>query len=178
MPKIVTTAQEVAYLTTLATTGNATLAAERAGVSRSWAYKKREADAGFAALFREMAAIARARLRVRVNRDRADGWTADKEARFLERLTDTCSVWLAAAEVGLTAHSAYGRRLARPEFAAAWAEAERAHWPPMDQPWIAAALCFLEGEPPPPGNPVRFTRIGEVLQAMRGNLFVPRRPRD
>ena len=176
MPRIISTAQEVAYLATLAATGNATLAAERAGVSRTWAYKKRAGDAGFAALCREMAAIARAR-RTRVNRDRADGWTADKEARFLERLLETCSVWLAAAEVGLTAKSAYRRRQARPEVAAAWAEAERAHWPPLDQPWIAAAICVLEGEPPPPGNPVRFTRVGEVLQAMRGNKFVARRAR-
>lgn len=57
MPKIITTAQEVAYLATLAATGNATLAAERAGVSRSWAYRRREAEPGFAALCREMAAL-------------------------------------------------------------------------------------------------------------------------
>jgi hypothetical protein len=41
LPKIISTAREIAYLRALADTGNATLAAERAGVSRDWAYKKR-----------------------------------------------------------------------------------------------------------------------------------------
>jgi hypothetical protein len=56
LPKIVTIEQSVAYLRALAETANATLAAERAGVSRTWAYKVREVDAGFDARCREMVA--------------------------------------------------------------------------------------------------------------------------
>src|SRR4051794_26780022 len=63
MPKDISSAQKTTYLQTLRDTGNATLAAEVAGVSRDWAYKKREQDARFARLFREMVAVARERLK-------------------------------------------------------------------------------------------------------------------
>jgi hypothetical protein len=177
VPSKISGARLVAYLRTLAETGNATLAAERARVSRSWAYVRRKSDAQFAEWVREMQALAKARLPARVNRDRADGWTAAKEARFIERLRETCSVWMACAEVGLSTNSAYHRRQVRPRFAAAWAEAERAGWPPADQPWIESAICFFEGLEPPPDNPVRITNIGEVISAMMGQRFVARRPR-
>src|SRR4051794_38597195 len=109
-----------------------------------------------------MAALAKARLPVQLRRDRAGGWTAAKEARFLERLEETCSVWLAAAEVGLSTVSAYRHRQPNERFAAAWDEAQRVGWPPTDQPWIESALCFLDGQPPPPDNAVRITSVGEV----------------
>jgi hypothetical protein len=92
-------------------------------------------------------------------------------------MMETCSVWLASAEVGLSTVSAYRRRQVRPGFAAAWDEAERIGWPPGDQPWIESAICFFEGKEPSPDNPVRITSIDEVLEAMKGNRFVPRRPR-
>lgn len=189
MPKIITSARELAYLRALAETGNATLAAQRAGVSRAWAYKKRAVDAGFDGWCRAMAAESRARLPVQVRRGRKGGWTAAKEARFLERLEETCSVPLACAEVGLSTVSAYRRRQVRrlggsshpsqpnERFAAAWAAAEREGWPPTDQPWIESAICFLEGRPQPADNAVRITSVREVLQALKSNLFVPRRPR-
>jgi hypothetical protein len=177
VPSKIPFSREIAYLRVLADTGNATLAAAHAGVSRTWAYKRREVDPRFDRLFREMAALAKARLPARVNRERADGWTADKEARFLERLQETCSVPFAVAAVGLTTGSAYSRRKRRPAFAAAWDEAERIGWPPIDQPWIESAICYLERREPPPGNPVRITSIDEVLEALDGNRFVPRRPR-
>ena len=177
IPKIISTEREVAYLRALAETGNATLAAARARVSKSWAYKRREADPRFDALFREMKAIAKSRLRVRMNRERKGGWTAEKEARFVERLGETCSVPLAAAEVGLSAGSAYQRRQRRPGFAAAWDEALLSGWPPADHPWIESAICFFEGEQPPPGNHVRITSVSEVLGAMWGTRFAPRKPR-
>jgi hypothetical protein len=178
MPKIVTREQSITYLRTLAETGNASIAAERAGVSRSWAYARRKVNPLFAGYFDQMTALAAARLPARFNRDRAGGWTAEKEALFLERLLETCSVPYAAAEVGMSAVSAYLRRKRRAGFAAAWDEAERAGWPPADEPWIAAAECFFEGREPPPGNPVRVTSIDEVLSALAGRRFVPRKPRQ
>lgn len=63
LPKIITIAQEIAYLRALAETGNATLAAEKAGVSKSWTYKKRREDAAFDALCRRTVAAARVRLK-------------------------------------------------------------------------------------------------------------------
>jgi hypothetical protein len=177
VPSKISIAREVAYLRVLAETGNAALAAEAAGVSKGWAYKRRAVDARFARLFREMGALAKARLRVRVNRDRAGGWTAAKEARFIERLRETCSARYAAAAVGLSAHSANQRRKVRPAFAAAWDEALRAGWPPADKPWIESALCFLEGREPPPDNPVRIREIDDVIEAMLGKRFAPKPPR-
>jgi hypothetical protein len=189
MPSKIPIAREVVYLRTLAETGNATLAAERAGTSRTWAYKRRAVDARFDRRCREMAALAKTRLPARVNRDRKGGWTAAKEARFIERLRETCSVWMAAAAVGLSTVSAYRRRQRRrlggafhpgqpsERFAAAWDEAERIGWPPADKPWIESALCFFEGREPPPGNPVRIRTIDDVLEAMKGNRFAPKRPR-
>jgi hypothetical protein len=205
MPKIVTIAQTVAYLRVLAETGNATLAAEHAGVSRAWAYKKREVDAGFGVMcgammrrFREAphlrdvcspplppplrgSPLSRegrgTERRTRVNRDRVGGWTAAKEAAFLERLEETCSVPFAAAAVGLSAHSAYQRRRRWPVFAAAWDEAERAGWPPLDQPWIESAVCFFEGRAAPADNPVRIASVRDVLQALKRGKFQARPPR-
>lgn len=115
---------------------------------------------------------------MQARRARADGWTGEREALFLERLQDTCVVPLAAAEVGLSSVSAYLRRRDRPGFAAAWAEAQRRGWPPVDRPWVASALCFMAGEPQPEGNPVRFTCVGEVLQAMKGKRCGVRGPRS
>jgi len=199
LPSRVPLEREVKYLKALAETGNASLAAAYAGVSRDWAYKRRKADAGFDALCREILARFRetpphpstahaagpslsregrgAKRRTRVNRDRAGGWSRDKEARFIARLTETCSVWLAAAEVGLSTVSAYRRRQVRARFAAEWDEALLSGWPPADRPWIESATCFFEGREPPAGNPVRFTSVSEVLEAMKGNRFAPRRRR-
>lgn len=211
VPSKISIAREVIFLRALAHTGNATLAAVEAGVSRDWAYKKRMQDARFDGLCREMverfrtsepphppAAGAtgpslsregRGNKRVQVRRDRYGGWTAAKEARFIERLRETCSVWLASAAVGLSTVSAYRRRQRRSlggsfhpsqptgRFADAWDEAIAEGWPPADQPWIESAICFFEGRPPPPGNPVRITGIDDVLDAMKGKRFAPRRQR-
>jgi hypothetical protein len=202
------TPQLSADLRVLGETGNASLAAAFAGVSREWAYKRRKADARFAALCREMVARfrrpplpslpsadipplreerrslevcsareGRGAKRVQVRRDRLGGWTDALEARFVERLRETCSVPFAAAAVGLSAASAYRRRNRKQGFAAAWDEAERDGWPPVDVTWIEAAVCFFEGREPPPGNPVRIGSLDDVLEAMKANRFVPRRPR-
>ena len=50
VPSKISAFREVAYLRALAETGNATLAAARARVSKSWAYKRREVDPQFDAL--------------------------------------------------------------------------------------------------------------------------------
>lgn len=178
VPRKISIAREAIFLRALADTGNATLAAERAGVSWSWAYKRREVDARFDALFREISALARARLPVQVRRDRYGGWTTAKEARFIERLRETCSVWLAAAAVGLSAGSAYQRRRRKPDFADAWDVAEGEGWPPADHPWIESVICFFEGRSPPRDNPVRIRGIDDVLNAMNGKRFAPRPPRS
>ena len=63
MPAEVSTERLFAFLRALRDTGNATLAAEWAGVSRDWAYKRRKQDPWFDALYREMKAMAAVGLR-------------------------------------------------------------------------------------------------------------------
>lgn len=166
MPKTISTARELAYLRTLALTGNATLAARAAGVSRDWAYKRRKQDAAFDRLCGEAAALAKARLPARVNRDRQDGWTAAREADFLAALAVTLDVELAASSAGSTAPSAYRRRLRRPGFALAWHEAMQSGEAAGALEWFESAECFFEGRAVPSGNPVRVTSVDEVLRML------------
>jgi len=184
MPSRISTKREITYLRTLAETGNATISAAQAGVSRAWAYKRREADARFDALCREMAARfretrpasepphptlsprGRGDKRVRVNRDRAGGWTAATEARFLAALVATGDVPLAASSVGKAAASAYTRRQVRPAFARAWAEALESGREMGGLDWFESAQCFFERRAVPEDNPVRVTSVGEVLRML------------
>ena len=171
----ITAAREVAFLRALAETGNASLAAARAGVSRDWAYKRRQADAGFDRLCARMAALARERLPARVNRDRAGGWTAASEARFLAALAVTADVELAAASAGSTAPSAYRRRMVRPGFALAWTAALKSGRETDALDWFESAKCFFKGAPVPSGNPVRVTNIAQVLRMLARSERADRR---
>lgn len=193
MPSRISTAREIAYLRALAETGNATWAALRARVSRSWAYKRREVDAGFDALCREMMVRFRespmpplpnpspakgggafrhptegrgAGTRTRVNRDRAGGWTERREQHFLSVLSVTRHVGFAAAAVGVRPGSAYQRRRARPDFAAAWARTIRDGDPLLEGEWLQAMVCLLDGEPVPQENLVRAPTIDEALRLL------------
>jgi hypothetical protein len=174
MPKIISIAQDLAYLRALAETGNATLAAERAGVSRTWAYKRRERDARFDRLCREAASQAKARLRVRVNRDRKGGWTAALERRFLAALAATRDVPLALLQVGISAPSAYRRRMRRPGFAARWRAALTDDETFADAQWVATVVCLIDGEPVPPELPVQTIGIGDVIRLHERSLGVRR----
>jgi hypothetical protein len=163
IPKIISIAQEIAYLRTLAETGNATLAAEVAGVSKSWAYKKRGVDPQFDGWSRLAVAVARARLPVRVNRDRAGGWTARTEQHFLAVLSATRRLVLAAAAVGKRPGSAYNRRRRRSGFAADCARVAREGDEWLEGEWLESAACLFEGEPLPA---VRRVTIAEMIRAV------------
>lgn len=67
-------ARRAAFLGYLAQTGNATVAAERAKVSRSWALLRRSEDRAFAAAWEEALAQARARLCKADERRPAERW--------------------------------------------------------------------------------------------------------
>src|SRR5437867_7370041 len=73
MPAEVSTERLFAFLRALRDTGNATLAAEWAGVSRDWAYKRRKQDPWFDALYREMKAMADVKLRPSVSAEDEGG---------------------------------------------------------------------------------------------------------
>jgi hypothetical protein len=144
-------ARTEAFFTALAETGNQTISAERARVSRSWVTLHRSTDPAFKARMEACIAEARERLsragavtsdgkwanidgeklvvrgsrgrRVQVSRARLKQWTAAEEKRFLAVLSATCNVKLACQEVGLSPQSADAHRKRWPDFAARWDEA-------------------------------------------------------
>lgn len=151
MSKKFSTQRKRAFLTYLAETGNQTLSAERAKVSRSWVCLHRSTDAEFDAACRDSIARARESLegvdtngaparwryfdghelvvreaggfRVQIGRARVKQWTRRVEQRFLSTLAATCNVTAACAEAGMEKSGAYGHRYRSPEFAKAWDEA-------------------------------------------------------
>ena len=75
--------RQVAFLRALSETGNLTLSAERAGVSRSWPRLQRKADAGFDADY--LAALAKAGRRLDRQEDNraAQGWREAGDAELI-----------------------------------------------------------------------------------------------
>jgi len=135
MAKKFSAARRAAFLRALSETGNQTIAAERAKVSRSWVTLHRASDPDFRARMEAAVAEAKRRLRgasavapgaswgsldgeelvvrggngrrVQIARARMKQWTPRLEARFLETLAATCNVKAACAAVGLSVASAY-----------------------------------------------------------------------
>jgi len=147
-----TAARRYLFLRVLAQTGNQTLAAEQAKVSRSWVHLHQSTDPDFRRRMDAAIAAAKARLdgatgprpsdkrlrwhdgdelvvrgsngrRTQVARSRLKQWSPRVETRFLAVLASTCNVKAACAEVGLTAASAYGHRQRWPVFMQRWDEA-------------------------------------------------------
>lgn len=138
-----------AFLRALAATGNITLSAERAKVSRSWVLKARKADPEFDAAcieaewesFETLAASAdnkpaargwghldgvalvvrgSNRRRVQIARARVREFSPATENRFLAVLPSTCSVKAACAAIGISKGAAYAHRRRWPGFARRW----------------------------------------------------------
>jgi hypothetical protein len=135
MAKKFSAARRAAFLRALSETGNQTIAAERAKVSRSWVTLHRASDPEFRGRMEAAVAEAKRRLRgasavapgaswgsldgeelvvrggngrrVQIARARMKQWTPRLEARFLETLAATCNVKAACAAVGLSVASAY-----------------------------------------------------------------------
>lgn len=58
---------------------------------------------------------------------RRDGWTAERQLRFLDALARTGSIVRAAASTGMSRESAYRLRRRSPLFAALWDRALKGH---------------------------------------------------
>ncbi len=169
--------RRAAFLRALEESGNQTLAAERACVSRSWVCKERGLNPRFDSACRAAIEAADARLRggeenrpaakgwghldgvelvvrgsnrrrAQVARARAGPWTARSEDRFLQVLAATCNVKAGYVEAGKSKGSAYSHRRRWPAFARRWEEAEK-----MGS--IRVELALVEHA----GNP--FSTIGQ-----------------
>jgi hypothetical protein len=151
MTKKTSKARTEAFFTALSETGNQTISAERACVSRSWVSLHRQTDPAFKARMEACVAQARERLadnqgmkpdtkwgningeelvvrgsngrRAQISRARLKQFTPRVEARFLSVLSRTCNVKLAAQAVGLSSQAAYDHYRRWPAFAIAWDEA-------------------------------------------------------
>ena len=161
-------ARRAAFFTALAETGNQTISAERARVSRSWVMLHRSTDPAFKVRMEVCIAAARVKLlkvtavkspgkwveiggeelvmrgsngrRAQVARARIKQWTARGEKRFLAVLSATCNVKLACREVGLSVNSAYGHRHRWPDFGMAWDAAVEAGYHTLETALMANAV--------------------------------------
>lgn len=165
-------ARRAAFLAAVAQTGNQTLAAERAKVSRAWVQLQRSNDPAFRADLDAAVAAARARLRaadtvapasgwraqageelavrgtngqrVQVARARLSQWTPRVEKRFLDALAGCCNVKLACAAAGMSVQSAYGHRTRWPGFMQRWDEALEMGYDALEYAMIEAAGRMLD----------------------------------
>lgn len=166
-------ARRDAFFAALGETGNQTLAAERAKVSRSWVSLHRATDPAFKARMDSAIAEAKARLRgaagvqplagwqtlageeltvrgsngrrTQIARARLKQWTPRIEARFLAALAGSCNVKVACAAVGLTAASAYGHRERWTGFAERWDRALATGYIRLETAMVEAAGTMLGG---------------------------------
>jgi hypothetical protein len=187
--------RRAAFLASLEASGNQTLAAEKACVSRSWVCKERALNPGFDAACRAAIGGADVRLRggegnrpaakgwghldgvelvvrgsnrrrVQVARARAGQWTARSEDRFLQVLAATCNVKAAYGAAGKSKGSAYSHRKRWPAFDQRWKAAEK-----MGSMRLRLALVEHAANPfstigQPPLEPVPPLRIDEMLQCL------------
>lgn len=177
MYKKMNAARRAAFLRALAATGNVTLAAERAGVSRSWVVKARRAEPEFEAACAAAVAQAAARLgaeegnrppagwgfldgaelvvrgsnrrRVQIARARAGQWSARTEDRFLAALASTCNVKASCAAAGKGFTSAYAHRKRWPDFARRWDEAEAEGDARIEAALVARGSNLFSSDEPP-----------------------------
>jgi hypothetical protein len=174
--------RRAAFLRALAASGNQTLAAERACVSRSWVCKARSLSPEFDAEVRALIAAADERLRggagqappkgwghldgvelvvrgtngrrVQIARAFPGQWTAKTEARFLKVLGETCNAKAAYAAAGKSKGSAYGHRRRWPGFERRWDDALDTGTDMLEERlMLRAENIFAEAEPPLPEPP-------------------------
>ena len=191
----ITSRRRAKFLHFLAASGNLSLSAERAKVSRSWVRLQRSTDTAFDAAC--LAAIAEARVtlghrqargasggwgfaqgaelvinasngrRVQVRRAKYRQWTPRIELRFLDALVDTCNAKAAARAAGMSMSSAYAHRRRWPRFAALWDEAVTIGAAGIEAALIAGAIAYMEGEPGEIDGAIRVNSIGEAIKILQ-----------
>lgn len=161
-----------AFLRALASTGNVTLAAEKAQASRYWLYQLRSTDPGFADEWAQALAAAKAALgttrhsrpprgkrhvdgaatvitrnkkrQPQIARAHRGKWTDKAEADFLAYLAATANVTEACRHVGFARHSVYQRRMQWPAFREAWDAALESGYARVEMALVMNAGAFLD----------------------------------
>ena len=189
------TARREAFFRALAETGNQTIAAERARVSRSWVSLHRSGDPAFRERMEAALGQARDRLgtggdgnrppagwgsldgeelvvrggngrRVQIARARLGQWTSRVETRFLAALASTCNVTASCAEAGMTPAAAYLHRRRWPRFAKLWDEAVETGYLRIEMALVANAGSFLDPEELPPEAPLAEMSVAQAIHLL------------
>lgn len=189
-----TPARREAFFRALGETGNQTIAAERARVSRSWVSLHRAQDPAFRARLEAVTAEAKARLRAasgvgpgsgwgsldgeelvvrggngrrtQIARARLRQWTPRAEDRFLATLAATCNVKAACAEVGLTPASAYAHAKRWTGFAERWDAAVEIGYLRIEAGLIARGANLFSGEEVDPTLPGPAMTVEQALHLL------------
>lgn len=194
-------ARKKAFLKALAETGNFTLAAERAKVSRSWVLKARKAEPGFdaaceAAVWESFARLGGQdvnrpagrrwghldgvelvvrgsnRRRVQIARARVRQFSPRTEDRFLSVLAATGSVKAAYKAAGMSKSAAYSHRKRWPGFAARWDAALADSEVRLEFALVGAMGANpFSAEEPPEAAPVPPMHPEEMLHSLRMNQY-------
>lgn len=196
MPAKTSPARVAAFFRALEETGNRTIAAERARVSRSWVKHRGRADPDFAARVTATVAAAAERLRAaastvppskwaaqageelivrgaggrlaQVRRARLNEWTARVEDRFLAVLAATCNVMRACRVVGVTPAAAYQRYHRWDGFAGRWDAALVAGYERLEMALVENAIRSLGDAPDyPPDVPMQPVTFDDAFRLLR-----------
>ena len=191
----ITASRRRAFLTHLANSGNITLSAERAKVSRSWVRLHRSEDPAFDAACREAVAVAKMMLsddasrlpagprwawhegcelvvngtrgrRVQVRRASTTQWTGTQEKRFLAVLAGTANVKASCRAVGTHPPSAYAHRKRWPDFARRWDEAIQIGMCELEARIIQNFDRHFDPEAPEPEVPMEGLRIESAIRTL------------
>lgn len=189
-------ARKRAFLNFLTQTGNQTLSAERAKVSRSWVRLHRSTDPSFDAECREAIAVAGMMLvddgspcpddprwrrqdglelvvrktrgrRLQVGRSRIQQWSPKMEERFCAELAASCNVKASCRAIGMGYASAYAHRKRWPDFARRWDEALSIGAVRLEAALIEGACAFFDPELPPPEVPIADMSVMGAVRILR-----------
>jgi len=181
-----------AFFRALGETGNQTIAAERARVTRQWAQLRRKADPAFAARMTATVAAAQERLRaaraleptaaawraqageelvvrgsgerlIQIRRARLGEWTPRLEARFLAALAACCNVSAAARAVGLSVSAAYQHYHRWQDFERRWNEALEEGYVRLEMALLEAAGRAFEPVDYPPDVPIEPMTVHQAM---------------
>ena len=194
MTKKTSEKRKAAFFAALAETGNQTISAERARVSRSWVSLHRHTDPVFKADMEAAIAVARQLLAgavaqlpgedwsdidgeelvlrgtngrmVQIARARLGQWTPRVEGRFLRTLAATCNVRAACQAVGLSAASAYVRRSTWHKFAERWEEALGIGYARLEMTLLENGCNMLEGVEVDAAAPIPPMTVDQAIQFM------------
>ena len=190
------TARRAAFFAALAETGNQTIAAERARVSRSWVHLHQSTDPAFRAQLDVAIATAKERLRsgaagvkpmakwreqageelvvrgtngrrTQIARARLKQWTPRVEARFLAALASCCNVAAACRAVGLSPAAAYYHYHRWPDFEMRWRAALEEGYLRLEMALIETAGRAFEAVDYPPDVPIEPMSFDQAITLLK-----------